>query len=147
MLSSYIFIILIYWLTTIWYEKICTFKGLHRSGCFGGQTFYGHDRLILSRHQSTNHICDCKVLPSSAKLWMVKPENTHLLRKGKYHCMVDLLFVYLRFDQTCKSLSDSPQAKQLNPHQSNMRSVVQWYFPLWTKWVFSCQAVKFSQYY
>ena len=28
-------------------------------------------------------------------------ENTHLLCKGKYHCMADLLFDWLGFDQTC----------------------------------------------
>ena len=31
-------------------------------------------------------------------------ENTHLLRKGKYHCMADLLFDQLGFGQTSKSV-------------------------------------------
>ena len=36
---------------------------------------------------------------------LVHPENTHLLHKGKYHCMADLLFEWFVFDLTCKSLS------------------------------------------
>ena len=33
-----------------------------------------------------------------------KPENTHLLHKGKYHCSADLLFDPLGFGQTSKSV-------------------------------------------
>ena len=62
----------------------------------------------------------------------VCPENTHLLCKGKYNCMADLLFVWFGFNQTCKSLSNSTWAKQ-----SNRRSAVHWYFPVRCKWVFS----------
>ena len=34
---------------------------------------------------------------------IVGPENTILLRKGKYRCMADLLFDWFRIDQTSKS--------------------------------------------
>ena len=45
---------------------------------------------------------------------LVRPEDTHLLCKGEYNCMADLLFDCFGFDQTCKSLSNSTQAKQLS---------------------------------
>ena len=66
-------------------------------------------------------------------------ENTHLLHKGKYHCLADLLFVWFGFNQTFKSVSNSIQSKQLNPNQSNRRSAVHWFIPLRNKnkWVFS----------
>ena len=35
------------------------------------------------------------------------PENTHLLRNGKYHHTADLLFDWFGFNQTWKSLSNS----------------------------------------
>ena len=35
------------------------------------------------------------------------PENTHLLRKGKYHCTADILFDRFGFNQICKSVSNS----------------------------------------
>ena len=35
--------------------------------------------------------------------------------KGKYQCTADLLFDWFGFDQTSKSLSNSTQAKQINP--------------------------------
>ena len=38
-------------------------------------------------------------------LWLVGSENTHLFRKGKYHCTADLLFERLGFGQTSKSVS------------------------------------------
>ena len=69
--------------------------------------------------------------------WSIKSEITHLLRKGKFHCMVDLLFDWLGFGQTSKSVFSFNSTKQLNPNQSNRRSAVQWYFPLQSKWVFS----------
>ena len=38
-------------------------------------------------------------------VWMnLKAENTHLIRKGKYHCTADLLFDRLGFGQTSKSV-------------------------------------------
>ena len=52
-------------------------------------------------------------------------ENTHLLHKGKYHCTAALLFDRFGSDQTCKSLSNSTQAKQPNPNRSNRKSAVQ----------------------
>ena len=60
-------------------------------------------------------------------------ENTHLLWKGKYHCLADLLFDRLGFGQTSKSVYSFNSTKQLNPNQSNRRSAVQWYFPLWSE--------------
>ena len=66
-----------------------------------------------------------------------KPENTHLLCKGKYHCTADLLFDQWRFGQTSKSLYSYNLTKQLIPNQSNRRSDIQWYFPIRSKWVFS----------
>ena len=77
----------------------------------------------------------------------VIPENTHLLRKGKYHCAAgDLLFDWFGFDQSCKSLSNSTQTKQLNPYQSNRRSAaIQWYIPSQSKWVFSGSFIQFKQ--
>ena len=39
------------------------------------------------------------------------PENTHLLRNGKYHHTADLLFDWFGFNQTWKSLSNSTSAK------------------------------------
>ena len=64
-------------------------------------------------------------------------ENTNLLCKGKYHWTAGLLFDQLGFGQTSKSVYSFNSTKQLNPNQSNRRSAVQWYFPLWSKWVFS----------
>ena len=64
-------------------------------------------------------------------------ENTHFLRKAKYHCMTDLQFDQLGFGQTSKSVYSFNSTKHLNPNQSNRRSAVQWYFPLQSKWVFS----------
>ena len=71
----------------------------------------------------------------SIQVWRY-PENTHLLRKGKYHCMTDLLFDWFGFDRTCKCLSNSTQPNQMNPNQSNRRLAMQWYLPLQSKWVF-----------
>ena len=68
--------------------------------------------------------------------FLLESEKSHLLFKGKYHCTNDLPFDWFGFDQTCKSLSNSTWAKQLNPNQSNRRSFVQWYSPVWSKWVF-----------
>ena len=48
----------------------------------------------------------------------VHPENTNLLRKGKYHCMVDLLFDWFGFDETSKSVVHSTKAtKKLKPNR------------------------------
>ena len=55
-------------------------------------------------------------------------DNTH--HRGKYYCMADLLFDCFGFDQTSKTVVHSTSAKQLNPNKINIRSVVQWYFPL-----------------
>ena len=73
----------------------------------------------------------------SQLLLLSSPENTHLLRKGKYHCTADLLFDQLGFGQTSKSVYSFNSKKQLNPNQSNRRSTIQRYLPLQSKWVFS----------
>ena len=63
-------------------------------------------------------------------------QNTQLLCKAKYNCMVNFLFDWFVFDQTSKYVSNSRwQAKQLNPNQSIKRSVIQSYFSMWSKWV------------
>ena len=43
------------------------------------------------------------------------PENTHLLRKGKYHCTADLLLDWFGFGQTSKSVDSLNPTKKLNP--------------------------------
>ena len=50
------------------------------------------------------------------------PENTHLLRKGKYHCMTDLLFDWLGF--SCFAYIELDRGIQVwsNLNQSNRRS-------------------------
>ena len=65
------------------------------------------------------------------------PENTHLLRKGKYHSMADLLFDWLGF--SCFACIELDRYLQvwLNPNQSNRKSAAQLYFLFWRKWVFS----------
>ena len=53
------------------------------------------------------------------------PENTHLLRKGKYQCTADLLFD--KFGLSCFANAELDKDLQvwLNPNQSNKRSAVQ----------------------
>ena len=65
---------------------------------------------------------------------MEQPDNTHLLRKGKHHCMADLLFNWLGF--SCFACVELDRYLQLwlNPNQSNRRSAIQFYFQL-TKYV------------
>ena len=60
---------------------------------------------------------------------MEQPYNTHLLRKGKHHCMADLLFNWLGF--SCFACVELDRYLQLwlNPNQSNRRSAIQLYFP------------------
>ena len=50
-------------------------------------------------------------------LYYANAENTHLLCKGKYQCMADLLFDWFGFDQTSKADAYSTKAKQLNPNK------------------------------
>ena len=64
-------------------------------------------------------------------------ENTHLLRKGKYHCTTDFLFDWFGFGQTSKSVDSFITTKPQNPNKFNRRSVVQWKLPLLSNWVFS----------
>ena len=52
-----------------------------------------------------------------ARVFMHGSENTHLLRKGKYHCTADLLFDRLGIGQTCKSVYSFNSTKQLNPYE------------------------------
>ena len=46
----------------------------------------------------------------------IASENTHLLRKGKYHFTADLLFDRLGFGQTSKYVYSFNSTKQLNPN-------------------------------
>ena len=39
--------------------------------------------------------------PGNTKLWLAQGTLTHLFRKGKYHCLTDLLFDWFGFDPTC----------------------------------------------
>ena len=68
-----------------------------------------------------------------------KTENTHVLHKGNYHCTADLLFDWLGFSCFANVELDRDLQVWSNPNQSNRRSAVQWYFPLW--WVFSALAL------
>ena len=52
-----------------------------------------------------------------SKVGQKRRGREHHLRKGKYRCMADLLFDWFQFDQTCKFLSNSTYAKQVNPNQ------------------------------
>ena len=54
-------------------------------------------------------------------------ENSH--HWGKYHCMADLLFNWLGFDQTSKYVANSTWENQLNSNKINS-SAVQRYFPI-----------------
>ena len=55
----------------------------------------------------------------------IQPENTHLLCKGKSHCMAELLFDQLRFSCfACVELDRDLQVWS-NPNQSNRRSAIQ----------------------
>ena len=60
--------------------------------------------------------------------FVLSPESTHLLLKGKYHCATDLLFDWF----ACVEL-DRDLKVWWNPNQSNRRSAVQQYFPLQSK--------------
>ena len=46
-----------------------------------------------------------KVKQETRNRWE-RPENTHLLCEGKYHCVADLRFHRFGLDQTCKSVDD-----------------------------------------
>ena len=87
---------------------------------------------------ATNAASRCS--ESSAKI--TRPKNTHLLCKGKYHCMADLLFDLLVL--SCFAYVELDRDLQVwsNPNQSNWRSTVQWYFALRSKWVFSDSAIQ-----
>ena len=52
---------------------------------------------------------------------MVWSENTHLLCKGKYHCMAELLFVLFAYAELVTYCH-----VWLSPNQSNRRSAEQW---------------------
>ena len=53
------------------------------------------------------------------------PDNTHLLRKGKYRCMADLLFDWLGLSCFASVVLDRDLQVWLNPKQSNSWSVKQ----------------------
>ena len=108
-------------------------------------SFFMHSLLenqIITPLHFTKQLIQCRKCTFSATRQWHLPENTHLLRKGKYHCMAGLLFDRLGFGQTSKSVYSFNSTKQLNPNQSSRRSAVQWYFLLWSKWAFSAFAYK-----
>ena len=69
--------------------------------------------------------------------WIHWAENTHWLLKGKYHCTADLLFDWCRFSCFVELKLKTDLLVLPNPNRSNRRSAIEWYFPLWSKWVFS----------
>ena len=81
--------------------------------------------------------CLAAILPLGTIKGNVIPENTHLLFKGKYHCMDNLLFVLFGFSCFAHDESVTYLLVWLNPNQSNKRSAVQCYFQLQSKQVFS----------
>ena len=72
-----------------------------------------------------------------AEIWSTKgyPENSLLLHKGKYQWMADVVFVLLGYSCFSHAKLVTYLLVWLNQNQSNRRSAVQWYFPLWSKWV------------
>ena len=80
--------------------------------CNCGVINYNRDVLIRLATVLTT-FCTCIMWAST--------NGTFLLCKRKHHCTADL-FDWFGFDQTCKSLSNSTKAKQLNPNRSNRRS-------------------------
>ena len=61
--------------------------------------------------------------------------NTHILCKGKHHCMADILFYYFGFNQRSQFVYNFNVTKLLNINQSNRRLATHWSFPLQSKWV------------
>ena len=59
---------------------------------------------------------------------MEQPDNTHLIRKGKHHCMANLLFNWIGFSCFACVELDRDLQLWLNPNQSNRRSAIQFYF-------------------
>ena len=58
-------------------------------------------------------------------LSLYKAENTHLLRKGKYHCMADLLFDWFGFSCFVELKLSTDLLIWPNPNRSNRRSAIQ----------------------
>ena len=72
-------------------------------------------QYIISSHKSLSHIKYATVSFSYfSVLWIDKPENTHLHRRGKYHGTADLL----RFGQTSKYVYSLNSIKQLYPNHT-----------------------------
>ena len=64
-------------------------------------------------------------------------ENTHLLRKGKYHYTTDPLFNWFGFDKLVNLyLIKHKQSSWIQISQTGGHPI-QYYFPLQSKWVFS----------
>ena len=60
----------------------------------GGETLVGE---LLSVEKWLNAVFEISLWLVGVSGTIVKPENTDLLHKGKYHCMADLLFDWLGF--------------------------------------------------
>ena len=81
--------------------------------------FFNFDYLVITLNLSSiilrltipnwNHLAWLYVKTAMS---LTLPENTHLLRMGKYHCTADLLFDRLRFGQTSKSVNSFNSTKQ-----------------------------------
>ena len=83
--------------TTIWKQ------GLDKSKIFQIFKFATPDtNNCLSHPTHTGCVVDAKEL-----VYEHDTEYTHLLCKGKYHCMVDLLFDWFGYKQTCKCVFNS----------------------------------------
>ena len=59
-------------------------------------------------------------IASIPRLGLLKAENTHILRKGKYQCTAGLMFNLLTYNELTTDL-----LVWSNPNQSNRRSAVQ----------------------
>ena len=83
-------------------------------------------KLIVAQSQINRPIKSHWVGPRLLRSMLVNEETReYSLRKGKYHCMADLLFDQSGFGQTSKSVYSFNSTKELNPNQSNRRSAIQ----------------------
>ena len=81
-----------------------------------------------------NHNANHKNCPFVCVTW----EIIHLrCKKGKLHWMADLLFNWFGLNQNGHSVDNFNVTKLPNPNQSNRRSAVLVYFPLWSNRVSS----------
>ena len=77
-----------------------------------------------SSHWQGTHYMSTELLRRRS-LMFAQSDNTHLPRKGKYHCIADLLFDWLGFSCFAYVEFDTDIQIWLNPNESNRRSPVQ----------------------